>query len=231
MIVLALDAAAGGCGAALMSDGAVLALHREEPGRGRPVRAVARLLPVVEFLLGVAGAGLTDVDGLAVTVGPGSYTGLRAAIATAKGLALALRLPVAPVGTLDALAYGAGPRCHPVATCMDARRGRVYGALYPRWEEGLPVCAAGPERVDGVTWLAQLPRPLYLVGPGASVACPATPPEGVALAPEALNGVDPAAVGALGWMRLRAGGGVDAVRLAPSYVGLADYVPLEEQRR
>jgi tRNA threonylcarbamoyladenosine biosynthesis protein TsaB len=80
------------------------------------------LLEDVDALLRQAGARTGDIQGLAVGTGPGSFTGLRVGLATARGLALALGVPVAGVSTLDALAAGA-PGALPV---IDARRGEVF---------------------------------------------------------------------------------------------------------
>ena len=76
------------------------------------------------------GVALHDVDLFAVSVGPGSFTGLRVGIATMQGLALASGKPVAPVSTFDALAWHMRAASEPVATWIDARRGEVFAALF-----------------------------------------------------------------------------------------------------
>ena len=260
MIVLGLDSADGGCGAALVGEGALLAVVRQRfgaaggpagsrsvPGEAAPARAVGRLLPLIETVLasaglsarmdspaagnapggGLAAAGL---GGIAVTVGPGSYTGLRAAVATAQGLALALGVPVVPVGTLEALAYAAGPRSEPVAACLDARRGRVYGALYLGWAEMGPIADGPAALLDAGAWAGSLPRPVFVTGSGVAVLGGELPPGAVA-APPGMAGVDPAAVALLGWQRLRAGGGVDPAAVLPLYVSRPDVTPRGGLRR
>jgi tRNA threonylcarbamoyladenosine biosynthesis protein TsaB len=85
------------------------------------------LLPAVDALLGHTGLGLADVDVIAVSVGPGSFTGIRIGVATAKGLAHALNKKVAQIDTLDALIQNVffnGTIC----AIMDARRSQVYAA-------------------------------------------------------------------------------------------------------
>ena len=111
MLILAFDTATDVATSALVSDGEVLG--------ERTSRAVT-LLEDVDALLRQAGARTGDLDGLAVGIGPGSFTGVRVGLATARGLALALGVPVAGVSTLGALAAGA-PGAVPV---IDARRGR-----------------------------------------------------------------------------------------------------------
>jgi tRNA threonylcarbamoyladenosine biosynthesis protein TsaB len=113
MLILAFDTATDVATSALVEDGEVLG--------ERTSRAVT-LLEDVDALLRQAGARTGDIQGLAVGTGPGSFTGLRVGLATARGLALALGVPVAGVSTLDALAAGA-PGALPV---IDARRGEVF---------------------------------------------------------------------------------------------------------
>ncbi|HEY2660294.1 MAG TPA: tRNA (adenosine(37)-N6)-threonylcarbamoyltransferase complex dimerization subunit type 1 TsaB [Caulobacteraceae bacterium] len=119
MKILALDTCLDACSAALWADGAVTASLSEPMQRGHQ----ERLAPMVaEIMTGTAFAGL---DRIAVTVGPGSFTGLRVGLAFAKGLALALDKPCIGVGVLEALALAAEPAGF-VAACLDARRGQVY---------------------------------------------------------------------------------------------------------
>jgi tRNA threonylcarbamoyladenosine biosynthesis protein TsaB len=116
MLILAFDTATDVATSALVSDGEVLG--------ERSSRAVT-LLEDVDALLRQAGAHTRDLDALAVGIGPGSFTGVRVGLATARGLALALDLPVAGVSTLDAIAAGA-PGAVPV---VDARRREVFVLL------------------------------------------------------------------------------------------------------
>jgi tRNA threonylcarbamoyladenosine biosynthesis protein TsaB len=113
MLVLAFDTATDVATSALVSDGEVLG--------ERTSRAVT-VLEDVDALLRQAGAHTRELEGLAVGIGPGSFTGVRIGLATARGLSLALGVPVAGVSTLDALAAGA-PGALPV---IDARRGEVF---------------------------------------------------------------------------------------------------------
>jgi tRNA threonylcarbamoyladenosine biosynthesis protein TsaB len=88
------------------------------------------LMPLVESAMNLAGWRPEELEGLAVTAGPGSFTGLRIGVAAVKGMALTLDVPVAAVSTLHALAAGCGPVSGLVAPVMDARRGQVYTALF-----------------------------------------------------------------------------------------------------
>jgi tRNA threonylcarbamoyladenosine biosynthesis protein TsaB len=113
MLVLAFDTATDVATSALVEDGEVL---------GERASKAATLLEDLDALLRQASARTVDVDALAVGIGPGSFTGVRVGLATARGLALALGIPAAGVSTLDALAAGA-PGAVPV---VDARRGEVF---------------------------------------------------------------------------------------------------------
>ena len=113
MLTLAFDTATGVATSALVDDGEVL---------GERASRAQTLLEDVDALLRQGGAHPRDLDALAVGVGPGSFTGVRIGLATARGLALALELQGAGVSTLDALAAGA-PGAVPV---IDARRSEVF---------------------------------------------------------------------------------------------------------
>jgi tRNA threonylcarbamoyladenosine biosynthesis protein TsaB len=113
MLILAFDTATDVATSALVEDGEVL---------GERASKASTLLEDLDALLRQASARTADVDALAVGIGPGSFTGVRVGLATARGLALALAVPAAGVSTLDALAAGA-PGALPV---VDARRGEVF---------------------------------------------------------------------------------------------------------
>lgn len=88
------------------------------------------LLPMVDELVKNIGIDLKDLDGIAISNGPGSFTGLRIGSATAKGLAQALNIPIVPVSTLEALAANLFGTKGIICPMMDARRNQVYTGLY-----------------------------------------------------------------------------------------------------
>jgi len=178
-----------------------------------------RLMSAVDRLLDDCGLAPADLDGLAVSVGPGSFTGLRVGLATVKGLAMALDLPVAAVPTLDALAARLPFADAPVCPILDARKGEVYLSLY-RWrEDGMArqwdYLALPPELAA-----ARLEAPVILLGDGIEACRPWLERlgTGVRVAPVAQRLPSAAAVAGLGRAALAAGAGVDAEALAPFYL-------------
>src|ERR1700744_6532990 len=100
MIVLGLDTCLNVCSVAVLDGERVLASAREVMARGHQ----ERLAPMARDVVAEAGIGFAALEGIAATVGPGSFTGLRVGVAFAKGLALALDKPTVGIGTLEALA-------------------------------------------------------------------------------------------------------------------------------
>ena len=165
-----------------------------------------RLMVVVDRLLTDCGWSAKELEGLAVSIGPGSFTGLRVGIATVKGLALALGLPVAPVPTLDALAATLPFADAPVCPLLDARKGEVFCSLY-RWRECEAVAA-------------KLVAPVIVLGDGVPACRPylARMGGGVREAPPARRLPSPATVAQLGHAMLAAGHGIAAEAVTPLYL-------------
>lgn len=163
MLVLAIDTATSVCSVALARDGKMLA----EITTDFPRKHSQRLLPMVENLVAEAGLKPTDIELLAVTRGPGSFTGLRIGIATIKGMGLALGLQVVGLSTLEVLAHN----FHQGLVCpvLNARLNQVYGALY-RTGQGLPKGIIPQQAIAVADLLAQLAtysEPIWFCGDGA----------------------------------------------------------------
>ena len=125
MIILALDTCLGACSVAVVRDGEVVAQLSEAMTRGHQ----EHLGPMVRAALAEAGIQPTALDRIGVTVGPGSFTGLRVGLAFAKGMALALDRPCIGVGTLEALA-ASYPGPGRTMAVIDGGRGNVYLQIF-----------------------------------------------------------------------------------------------------
>jgi tRNA threonylcarbamoyladenosine biosynthesis protein TsaB len=192
--------------------------------RARPMASshARTLLPAIDEVLAAAGIGLEAVDLFAVSVGPGSFTGLRIGLAVVKGLALATGKPAVGVPTLHAYALAVGPRPGMVWPVLDARKGEVYAAGY-RWrgadlDEVVPPSALAPS-----TLAERLRPPCTLVGDGvdtygehwSSVA-------GLSQLRLADRPPSGAVVARLGTTLLGAAGAADLAALEPRYCRLSE---------
>jgi tRNA threonylcarbamoyladenosine biosynthesis protein TsaB len=127
----------------LRADGEVFEVAPPPERLRRPPMHATELMPAVAEAMGRAGVGFGDLRAIAVGVGPGTFTGLRIGIATARGLATASRLPLRRVSSLAALAEGIdAPLELPL---IDARRGEVFAALFEGGREKWPPFAASPD--------------------------------------------------------------------------------------
>lgn len=128
MRILALDTSFGAASAAIAADGRILASRLEPMERGH----AERLVPIIDELMrgiGIAPAGL---DLIAVANGPGTFTGLRVAVAAAEGLSLATGLPLAAASSLAVMAARLGESwpSHAIVAAADARRGQCYAQIF-----------------------------------------------------------------------------------------------------
>ena len=156
MLILSIDTCLGACSCAVVSDDRPLASAFEPMTRGHQ----ERLASMVEATMSEANIGFADLDRIAVTVGPGSFTGLRVGLAFAKGLGLALGKPVVGVGALEALGAEEPGRTLALA---DARRGQVY---WQAFEDGRPLNEASASTLDDA---AAFFVPDIVTGPGADL--------------------------------------------------------------
>jgi len=162
MIVLGLDTCLSSCSVAVLDGERVLASAREVMARGHQ----ERLAPMAQAVMAEAGLGFDQLDRIAVTVGPGSFTGLRVGIAFAKGLALALDKPAVGIGTLEALAAEAEGLVFPA---VDARRGQLYLQAFEDGRALMAPDALGAETAAARIAELSMGRPFTLVGSGAAL--------------------------------------------------------------
>lgn len=163
MILLAFDTAQGALSAAIRDgEGEVVSLF-EERTRGH----AEALMPMLEAVLAEAALGFADLDALAVTVGPGTFTGLRVGLAAARGVALARKLPLVGVTTLEAIAEPVEAEAdETVLASFDARREEVYMQAF----SSRGVAETAPLLAGLGTVLEHLPRgPFVLAGTGSEL--------------------------------------------------------------
>lgn len=190
MKLLAIDTALEACSVAVLRDGAEPLFVSEIIGRGH----AERLFTMIEGVMRDAGFGFAELDRIAVTVGPGSFTGLRVGIAAARGFALVTRCELAGIGTLEAHAWSAresaGPV--PVLAVLDAHRDEIYGQRF--LADGTPDGPAAVASADH--FAARLGKGDMLAGSGADLV--AAKAEGSPRVVHRLSAPDIRAVAALG---------------------------------
>lgn len=126
MTILAIDTSTNYLSIALLRDGRIIARYH----RRSDMRHSTILMPGIENLLKRAHVNIDAVDCFAISIGPGSFTGLRIGVAAVKGLAYATRKPVITVPTLDLIAMNAVKDVGLICPVVDARKGKVYAAIY-----------------------------------------------------------------------------------------------------
>jgi tRNA threonylcarbamoyladenosine biosynthesis protein TsaB len=183
-------------------------------------RHTVELMPRVDRMLAEAGAAGRDLKVIAVALGPGSFTGLRVALATAKGLALADGLALLGVPTLDAVAYPHSLQALPVIAVVQAGRGRVCWARYRHgpagWGTSLP---AGLASIPALA--AAIQHPTLIAGDLAAADREqlAGLSDGRAvLLPPALSMRRPGCLAEIAWGRYAAGERDDIASLSPIYL-------------
>lgn len=222
MKILGLDCSARPVGVAVTEDGLLLgeySIYHEK-------QHSASLLPLMDELAGRIQLDLATVDAIALTEGPGSFTGIRIGAVTAKGLGMVLDKPLVPVSTVEALAWNLWGCAYDVCPLMDARRNQTYTGIYrfsgETVEEVRATCAVtiseimesvndnGREVVflgDGVPVFADY------IAENCRVACH--------FAPVHMNRQRPASVAACGEYHYRRGRGVSSDAFVPSYYRMA----------
>jgi len=221
--LLAVETATQHQSVAVLDDQIVMARADQDAGGAH----AKWLVPTIDRVLTSGGLTLSDLDGLAVSIGPGSFTGLRVGLATMMGLRLVTRLPLAAVPTLEAMAWNLRFADRPLCPILKSRRGEVYWALYQWNSAGVLSCIMdeqvgplelavrslnGPTLVFGEGWQAYRVDIQRLLGARACEASEA-PPETMA--------TSAVSVGLAGLERL-ARGEVAGRGLSPRYIQRAE---------
>lgn len=162
MLLLGFDTSAGRCSAAVAEGGTLREARSEELSRGH----AERLMPMIQDVMASAGVVWSDLDALTVTIGPGSFTGVRTGIAAARGLALAVPIRVVPVTVFSVLADIALTRTpddqKPVVAVIDARRQQVYAQAFDHGGRAV----AEPRAIAAAALAAEFRGPCRWVGSG-----------------------------------------------------------------
>jgi tRNA threonylcarbamoyladenosine biosynthesis protein TsaB len=195
-------------------------------------------------LLRDEGVAPRDVDAVAVSVGPGSFTGVRIGVAAAQGFCLATGAAAVPVGTLEALAWSAlgtewDVEGTPLLPSVDARRGEVYAALYRAAARGAPpVRLWGPEPVSPPSLARRFAElkpaaegvPGVLLGDGAALLFPRFPPEAGWARPAQLSAAGAGSVARAAADRVAEGRTLTPDELEPVYLRKSDAEIHREER-
>ncbi len=220
MVVLALDTATERLALALRRDDRTLAELHLDLGR----KHAEKILVGLDGLLADVDVRPRDLDGIAVSLGPGSFTGLRIGLAFAKGMAMATGALLVGVPTLTVLARGAEPWIGPVVACLDARRGEVYYAAYNLGDGGaelLDDASRAGSPVEAAARTGLLGPRVLVIGTGAEALRPFLGPEAL-LAPRDLAFPRASVLAALGAEELSRGAGAEPDHLEPIYVRRSD---------
>ncbi len=134
MTILAMEASGQVAGCAIYQDGKILGEYNTDFKKTHS----QTLMPMLDTVVKMVGLDLSSIDAIAITSGPGSFTGLRIGAATAKGIGLALEKPMIGIPTLDSLAFNLFGTDALVCPLIDARRSQVFTGIYEETEE--PIC-------------------------------------------------------------------------------------------
>lgn len=221
MKILAIDSTAIVASVAICEDEKLVALYTVNNGNTHS----ETLLPMVESALAQSKLTAGDIDMFAVSVGPGSFTGVRIGVATIKGLAFGRNVPCVGVSTLEALAYNLKGNDGILCPVMNARRNQVYNALF-RFE-GEKLVRLCPDRAIAVKELAEelseneiyKNEKIYLSGDGVDITAPAIPDERLGFTHPAMESQNAYSVAVCALKAYKSGEGiVNDAELAPTYL-------------
>jgi tRNA threonylcarbamoyladenosine biosynthesis protein TsaB len=209
---LALETSGRAATLALLDGETLLAAH----GLPESAGTAAALAPAIAELLRSAAWRPADIELIAVAIGPGSFTGLRVGVTTAKTMAYALRCEVLGVDTLEVIAAQVSPPGR-VCAVLDAQRQQLFCGRYELDDTGNLVCRQSPHIVDAAQWLASLAPGETATGLGLRRIVLQLP-AGVTVAPESDWQPRAETVGRLALRQVRSGRRDDLWKLSPNYL-------------
>ncbi len=190
------------------------------------MRHAIELMPAARRLCQAEGWQPDMIDQIYLSIGPGSFTGLRIAISVARAMAQAIGCKLIGVSTVDVLARNALDHVQNLIVALDAKRGQIFGARYARQAEGM-VRTAGPALVDPTEFVRQTPMPVAVLGEGidyhrAALEAGITQQDQYMELDRTLWIPNVRAVHALGWARAAHDDFDDPVSILPVYIRLAE---------
>ncbi len=223
-LILALDTSTACCTLAITCGTAIRGEILASVSLNSRVRHSRRLLTAIDWMLSETGVDWQMIKGIAIGLGPGSFTGLRIGMATAKGLAATAEKPLFGIPTLDALA------CHCmterlICAVLDARKKQVYVAFYRPAESSLAERVGAIRVVDPEALISEIKEPVMMVGDGVPVYRELWKKglgERVVFAPPVLQYPSAAAVGLLGGLELAGDRALDLASAVPLYIRASD---------
>ena len=226
MLTLALDTATGVCTVGLVRDGHVLAEYDISVG----LTHSEGLMPQVDQMFARTGIKKEEIDRIAVSIGPGSFTGLRIGLAAAEAMAYAWQCGICGVNTLEALAWNIPVEGVVLAPVLDAQKGNYYTAFY-EWVHGELQEVQPVEMADAETLLQQLQgcgKPVLLMGECEKLLKNPLP-AGISVAPEQVR-LPKASSVALASEGMKALTGEGVFSLRPYYIRKSEAEELWEKR-
>ena len=220
MIILGIETATMTGGLALMDEGKLIA----EYTLNMKTTHSSRLMPALDWILRDASLDKKQIDGIAISIGPGSFTGLRIGLATAKGLALGLNIPLIGIRTLDALAHNVPYPAYQVCAILDARKKEVYSAFY-KCENDILVRKSHYQAISPVELVDQIHEKTIMLGDAIDVYREFFKEklgELVVFAPDAQRLPRSAVIAEMGLAKLKSGEILDLASSEPFYIRRAD---------
>ncbi len=233
MKILAFDSTAKAASCAVIDEGKILGHYNIDNG----LTQSELLLPMAEALLKTLGLTFSEIDAYAVSVGPGSFTGVRIGVSLVKGLAFGRNIPCIEVSTIEALAENINGLDGILLPCMDARRAQVYNAVFS--SDGESITRLTEDRAISLSSLAEelkehSGKKIYISGDGYDTARQALTEAGLHIehTPPLLINESAASVAAIAYRKLIAGEYVTDSEISPTYLRLpqAERERLEKEK-
>ncbi|RUM34470.1 MAG: tRNA (adenosine(37)-N6)-threonylcarbamoyltransferase complex dimerization subunit type 1 TsaB [Desulfobulbus sp.] len=223
LLILSIETSTG-CGSVSLTRGGCDSGHLLAEATAHPeVTHSRRLLGSVDWVMKAAGVEWPDIDGVAVSLGPGSFTGLRIGMAAAKGIVLAAGIPLLGVSTFAGIALSCGVIDRPLWCVLDARKQEVYAACFLPGKNRRPELSLEAVAIKPEALVRKMTSPSLLAGPGVDAYRDIfAAGHDIELIPAALSSPRAAQIGYLAAELLAADTLLDPAVAVPAYVRASD---------